>query len=698
MKKVSFCLILAACSVLAQKPAAIPPYSQPVTVVPQKWFGGGPPTAAIITPSPVQGPNYAVQPGDVYYDTVNGINYWCSAPWGTPVPACVTVSAGQWVAQNSYSSIYTPEIYGGTAVTSSVYIYPSSTSASSLHVINYLPAPIYTTISTSAGSTAVTVTGSAVGLAPHMLVCTSSFVAGGTCTPPAGFATNTTIQSISQSNNASLTMSGNAASNNASISVAFTDGTQYAQMFVPADAQVDSVTKYFDPTFNWSAYNPSAPKTPTDRRQAEAFELGVEGNYLDAGTFDLARFYLFDHVDMRTIFHMDVGTIPAGFPNPINNLFQFDSGIDVRADEMIGGGYTALQTSQSQKAAISATTNGSQLGIVMADHSIGVVPTTNPANNLTTQCNFPCYAAISVSGSPVISSVSSSSGQVYYGIWNYPVIQGSANFSQVIGNYSGASYAGTGTLRVGLVGAYYFTDSRSNVPSVVANSLGNYNFNYTNPVTVGNSWALNIDSFNDVCCGATQINVSGSIYGIEIGDQNASGAIGSGTFVDGSYGLSIDQTASANSWALYASGGAISYFKGNVGIGLTTPGAPAPLTVGTTGQFQVSAAGAVTAPTYSTSGNCSSSTSPAVCSSYASGSVAMAAAATTLVVNTTAVTANSQILLTFDSSLGTKLGVTCNTTTPSLYRVSARTAATSFTITATASVTNPACFSYTIIN
>ena len=102
--------------------------------------------------------------------------------------------------------------------------------------------------------------------------------------------------------------------------------------------------------------------------------------------------------------------------------------------------------------------------------------------------------------------------------------------------------------------------------------------------------------------------------------------------------------------------------------------------------------------TLNTATNCSSSASPAVCSSAASGSVVVAASATTVVVDTTAVTANSQIQLTFDASLGTKLGVTCNTTYAAPW-VSARTAATSFTITVVAApTTNPACYSYTIIN
>jgi hypothetical protein len=52
-----------------------------------------------------------------------------------------------------------------------------------------------------------------------------------------------------------------------------------------------------------------------------------------------------------------------------------------------------------------------------------------------------------------------------------------------------------------------------------------------------------------------------------------------------------------------------------------------------------------------------------------------------------------------DSSLGTKLSVTCNTTIARNYAVTARTAATSFVITTDATpVTNPACLSFLLIN
>jgi hypothetical protein len=110
------------------------------------------------------------------------------------------------------------------------------------------------------------------------------------------------------------------------------------------------------------------------------------------------------------------------------------------------------------------------------------------------------------------------------------------------------------------------------------------------------------------------------------------------------------------------------------------------------------------APTYSTLTNCSSSASPAVCGSAAAGSVALPtnAVSSSIVVNTTAVTANSQIVVTTDDTLGAKLGVTCNSTVATLVgglTISARTAGTSFTIANNvAVVTNPLCVSYTIVN
>lgn len=106
----------------------------------------------------------------------------------------------------------------------------------------------------------------------------------------------------------------------------------------------------------------------------------------------------------------------------------------------------------------------------------------------------------------------------------------------------------------------------------------------------------------------------------------------------------------------------------------------------------------VTGAQFFTATNCADSAGAAACVSATAGSVVIDAGSTSVVVSTLNVTANSQIFVQFDSSLGTRLGITCNTT-PALPTVSARTAATSFTISVSAApTTNPACYSYFIIN
>lgn len=97
--------------------------------------------------------------------------------------------------------------------------------------------------------------------------------------------------------------------------------------------------------------------------------------------------------------------------------------------------------------------------------------------------------------------------------------------------------------------------------------------------------------------------------------------------------------------------------------------------------------------------NCNSSASPAVCGGTPSGSVALSAGDTALVVNTTAVTADSQIFVTEDSSLGARLGVTCNTATNRNYRISARILGVSFTIRSNSPpAQTKACLSYWVVN
>ncbi len=187
---------------------------------------------------------------------------------------------------------------------------------------------------------------------------------------------------------------------------------------------------------------------------------------------------------------------------------------------------------------------------------------------------------------------------------------------------------------------------------------------------VGGTGAVNIagTQFGEGGSGVGEIGNVGIITSRQFFSSGASGSQGS------AYNLG---SAESLSWENNAGTGQVLLGK-NTSDNLTWPNA-------------INAAG------YQTATNCSSSASPAVCGSASAGSFTVAAAATSEVVDTTAVTANSQIILTFDSSLGTKLGVTCNTTFDQAY-VTARTAGTSFTITASAPSTNPACYSYQIVN
>jgi len=99
-----------------------------------------------------------------------------------------------------------------------------------------------------------------------------------------------------------------------------------------------------------------------------------------------------------------------------------------------------------------------------------------------------------------------------------------------------------------------------------------------------------------------------------------------------------------------------------------------------------------------TATQCFSSASPAACAANIDGFVAIPAGSSSIVVDTTAVTAKSEISLTFDSTEGGNLGVTCNTTPQTPY-VSAKVAGTSFTISVPSNfTTNPGCIGFHIKN
>jgi hypothetical protein len=139
-----------------------------------------------------------------------------------------------------------------------------------------------------------------------------------------------------------------------------------------------------------------------------------------------------------------------------------------------------------------------------------------------------------------------------------------------------------------------------------------------------------------------------------------------------------------------------------------------PSTAGSTGQVLTSQGGGSTSMIWTNPGttatNCAANgtaANPSVvaCSAAAAGMFSCATAATTgtCQVNTTAVTANSEILITTDDADGGagQLNVTCNTslTTPAAKPLlHAKSAGASFTINLGTVAANPACFEYHIVN
>jgi hypothetical protein len=107
--------------------------------------------------------------------------------------------------------------------------------------------------------------------------------------------------------------------------------------------------------------------------------------------------------------------------------------------------------------------------------------------------------------------------------------------------------------------------------------------------------------------------------------------------------------------------------------------------------------GGVSAPNYHTATRCADPGGQ--CAGAAAGSVVMQPGSTSVVVYTTAVNNESQIFVQEDSSMGSLLGVTCNSTIGRSYQVTQRLAGVGFRIaTATAPQQTSACLSYHIVN
>jgi hypothetical protein len=279
---------------------------------------------------------------------------------------------------------------------------------------------------------------------------------------------------------------------------------------------------------------------------------------------------------------------------------------------------------------------------------------------------------------------------------------GGAGFATeaIVGSIGVPSYSTTAQAD-GIAG-YASTQSTS------TNTMGGYFKTY---LAANNSsgWGIDALAIVDPALNPTIVHAVGSE--LDIDNNSGTDCTIACTSVDGLDVISKGTNKATSGISVSASGAGNHFVFGEqiedydyVGIQLTPPADNANLQMAGTNAansantWTIDNLGRATFQGLYTTSHCVSSTSPAVCNSAASGAVAIAAGSGSLVVGTSAVTANSQIQLTFDESLGTLLSVTCNTSIIQPI-VGSRTAGSGFTIVPSAGiVTNPACISYTIVN
>ena len=314
-------------------------------------------------------------------------------------------------------------------------------------------------------------------------------------------------------------------------------------------------------------------------------------------------------------------------------------------------------------------------GVINLTTGTGIFMGLNVAQNLTTGTNDIVFGTILGSSTTTSQSVVMGFNTATGGplgnnstLIGYAIAQaGLATGNQAITAIGASSLNGCTTCANDFAGGYRagasVTTSTDDV--FVGFQAGEHN------TTGGGNTFLGSDhnGYNPITTGGQDITIGYDVGGMLSATGSGQIDIGNALFCTGATGVNTTIT-------------------GTCGVGTATPGVTWDV-VGTN-----------RASKYATATVCVSSSG--TCGSAASGFVAVpAGSAQTLVVSDSIVTANSQIHLTEDQSLGTALGVTCDTTsivTIGAPYVSARSVGASFTAKIDGVSTNPVCLSYSIIN
>ncbi len=208
--------------------------------------------------------------------------------------------------------------------------------------------------------------------------------------------------------------------------------------------------------------------------------------------------------------------------------------------------------------------------------------------------------------------------------------------------------------------------------------------------------ALTIVGSTSLAAGAFTVSTVAATLNVPLAINNSSNAALSFTITKSSAAVVFNQIDPSFEYDFNSDGTTqLSILGGGVGPSIRGLGG---LNLNTNDGSKVQTADQFQALGYLTTANCSTT----ACSSATAGSTIIAAGATTATIATTSVTANSEIHVTEDSSLGARLGVTCNTQASTLLgapTVTTRTAATSFVVGLDVAPTStPRCFSWGITN